>query len=188
MRQANLLLSLGLLVTLASGGAAAQTLFPAQSEISFGIKQMGVPVEGKFAKFDAQFAFEPRKPEAGKVSFSIDTGSARFGSAETDAELPKAAWFSAAKFPKATFESTAIKAAGPGKFEVSGKLSLKGSVREVVVPVSLTQAGSVSTAVGSFTLKRLEFKIGEGEWADTSFVANEVTVKFKLALTGMAPL
>lgn len=188
MRKIKVLSFIGLLGLLAAGGTAAQTLVPAQSEISFGIKQMGVPVDGKFAKFEAQFAFEPRKPEAGKVSFSIDTASARLGSAETDAELPKAAWFSTAKFPKASFESSAIKATGPGKFEVSGKLSLKGSVRDVVVPVSLTQAGSVSTAVGSFTLKRLEFKIGEGEWADTSFVANEVTVKFKLALTGMAPL
>ncbi|OYU92416.1 MAG: polyisoprenoid-binding protein, partial [Burkholderiales bacterium PBB5] len=45
-----------------------------------------------------------------------------------------------------------------------------------------------STATGSFALKRLAFKIGEGEWADTSMVADDVTVKFKLALTGMAPL
>ena len=45
-----------------------------------------------------------------------------------------------------------------------------------------------STAVGSFVIKRLDFKIGEGDWADTSMVANDVTVKFKLALTGMAPL
>jgi polyisoprenoid-binding protein YceI len=92
------------------------------------------------------------------------------------------------KFPKASFESSAIKAAGPGKFEVSGKLSIKGSVQDVVVPVTLSQAGPLSTASGSFTLKRLDFKIGEGEWADTAVVANEVTVKFKLALTGMAPL
>ena len=49
-------------------------------------------------------------------------------------------------------------------------------------------AGPASTAVGSFTLKRLDFKIGDGEWADTSMVANDVTVKFKLALSGMAPL
>jgi polyisoprenoid-binding protein YceI len=50
---------------------------------------MGVPVDGKFGKFSAQIALDPKKPESGRVAFSIDTGSARFGAAETDAEVPK---------------------------------------------------------------------------------------------------
>jgi hypothetical protein len=54
--------------------------------------------------------------------------------------------------------------------------------------VALTQAGGTTTAVGSFAMKRLDFKIGEGEWKDTSIVANDVQVKFKLALAGVAPL
>lgn len=166
----------------------AQKIVPAQSEIAFVIKQMGVPVEGRFKKFDAQISLDPRKPQDGKVAFSIDTGSAGFGSPETDAEVPKAAWFNAPKYPQATFNSSAIKGLGGGRFEVSGKLSLKGQTHDVVVPVQVTQAGANSSAVGSFAIKRLEFKIGEGEWADTSMVANEVQVKFKLALTGMAPL
>jgi polyisoprenoid-binding protein YceI len=57
-----------------------------------------------------------------------------------------------------------------------------------VVPVALAQAGGVTTATGAFALKRLEFKIGEGEWADTSMVANDVQVKFKLLLSGMPAL
>lgn len=175
-----------------AGPVFAQKLAPAQSEIGFAIKQMGVPVEGKFKKFDAQITLDPRKPQDGKVAFSIDTASAGFGSPETDAEVPKAPWFNAAKFPQATFQSSAIKGLGGGKFEVSGKLAIKGQTRDVVVPVQLTQTGAgaaaISTATGSFAIKRLEFKIGDGEWADTSMVANEVQVKFKLALTGMAPI
>lgn len=168
--------------------ALAQQVVPAQSEISFVSKQMGVPVEGKFKKWTAQIAFDPKKAEAGKVGFTIDTGSASFGAAETDGEVPKAAWFNVAKFPQASFASGAIKALGGGKFDVAGKLTIKGATHDVVVPVTVTQSGANSTAVGSFTIKRLDFKIGEGEWADTSMVANDVVVKFKLALTGMAPL
>ena len=173
---------------LAAGPAAAQQVVPAQSEIGFVSKQMGVPVEGKFKKWTAQIAFDPKKPEAGKVSFSIDTGSASFGAPETDGEMPKATWFNVAKFPQATFQSSSIKALGGGKFEVRGKLVIKGSTQDAVVPVTVTQAGAASTASGAFTIKRLDFKIGEAEWADTSMVANEVQVKFKLALTGLAPL
>ena len=160
----------------------------AASEVAFTTKQMGVPVEGKFGKFSATITLDPRKPETGNVAFTIDTGSARFGSAELDVEVPKATWLNVAKFPQASFQSSAVKAAGPGKFEVAGKLTIKGSVHDIVVPVQLAQAGDRSTASGSFTIKRLEFKVGEGEWADTSMLANDVQIRFKLVLTGMAPI
>ncbi len=179
--------SVGLLGSLA-GPAWAQKVVPAQSEISFTSKQMGVPVDGRFKKWDAQITLDPKKPEAGKVSFTVDTGSASFGSLETDAEMPKAAWFNSAKFPQAAFQSISIKSLGASKLEVIGRLSIKGNTQEVVVPVSLTQAGGSSTATGTFTIKRLDFKIGEGEWADTGMVANDVQVKFRLVLAGMGAL
>jgi polyisoprenoid-binding protein YceI len=171
--------------------AVAQTpakLVGAQSEVSFVTKQMGVPVDGRFKKFDAQINLDPKKPEAGSVTFSIDTGSATLGVPESDAEMPKANWFNVAKFPQASFKSSTIKGLGGGKFEVAGKLDIKGNSRDVVVPVQITQSGANSTATGSFVIKRLDFKIGEAEWADTTVVANDVTVKFKLALTGLGPL
>jgi polyisoprenoid-binding protein YceI len=164
------------------------TLVAAGSEIAFTTRQMGVPVEGKFGSFSAQIALDPKKPETGSVAFRIDTGSARFGSAELDAEVPKPTWLSVARFPQASFQSSAIKAAGPGKFEVAGKLTIKGSVRDLVVPVQVAQAAGNSTASGSFTIKRLDFKVGEAEWADTSMLANDVQVRVKLVLTGIAPL
>lgn len=163
-------------------------LVPAGSEIAFTTRQMGVPVEGKFGKFSAQITLDPKKPETGSVAFTIDTGSARFGSAELDAEVPKATWLNAAKFPQATFQSGAIKAAGAGKFEVTGKLSIKGSVRDVTVPVQVVQAGNTSTASGAFVIQRLAFKVGEAEWSDTSMLANDIQVRFKLVLSGLAPL
>lgn len=172
--------------------ALAQTkpaqLLPAQSELVFTSKQMGVPVDGRFKRFDAQLNFDPKKPETGKVAFTIDMASASLGAPEFEAELAKAPWFDSKKLPQATFQSTAIKAAGPGKFEVAGKLTIKGQTRDLTVPIALSQAGATSTATGAFVLKRLEFKIGDGEWADTSVVANDVNVRFKLAFNGIAPL
>lgn len=170
---------------LAQAQPAAAKLLPAQSSIVFVSKQMGVPVEGEFKRFDAQIAFDPKQPQTGSVVLTVDTGSATLGIAETDAELPKPEWFAVAKFPQASFRSTAIKPLGDGKYEVAGKLTLKGESRELVVPVSLVQTGSTGTASGRFTLERLAFRIGDGEWADTSMVANAVQVRFKLALAGL---
>jgi polyisoprenoid-binding protein YceI len=173
----------------ASGVAFAQAkVVPAQSQITFSIKEMGVTVEGKFTKWTADIAFDPKKPEAGKVAFTIATGSATLGAPETDAEVPKPEWFNVAKFPNATFASTSIKAKGGGKFDVAGKLTVKGTTKDIVVPIALTQAGPTTTATGAFSIKRNDYKVGEGDWSDTSQVADDVQVKFKLALTGVAPL
>jgi len=178
----------GVMLLVAAGALSAQAdqkLVPAQSEITFVSKQMGVPVEGRFKKFDAQIVFDPAKPDAGKIAFTVDIASATLGSPEPDAELPKATWFNTAKFPQATFQSSAIKGLGGGKFEVAGKLAIKGNMRDVVIPVALTQSGAATVASGVFTIKRLAFKIGENDWADTSMVADDVQVKFKLALAGV---
>ena len=68
---------------LSASVCAQQKLVPAQSEINFTVKQMGVPLDGKFSKFDAQVMFDSKKPEAGKIDFSIDLGSAAVGDADT---------------------------------------------------------------------------------------------------------
>jgi polyisoprenoid-binding protein YceI len=192
-RRASLTMSAALLV-LAGAAARAQPavapakLVPAQSEIAFQVKQSGVPIDGRFRSFEAQVALDPKAPQTGSVMLSIDTASATVGFAESDAELPRPAWFNAPKFPRAVFQSSAIKANGPGRLVVAGKLTIKGTSQELVVPVTIVQAGPLSTASGEFVVKRLDFKIGENEWADLSLVANDVRVRFKLVLSGLAPL
>jgi polyisoprenoid-binding protein YceI len=165
-----------------------QKLIAAQSEIAFTSRQMGVPVDGKFRTFDAQVAFDPKQPQTAKIAFTIDLASATLGSPETEAELARPDWFDTKKFPQATFQSTGVKASAPGKFDVAGKLAIKGATQDVTVPVALTQSGANTTASGMFVIKRLAFRIGDGDWKDTSMVADDVQVKFKLTLTGVAGL
>jgi len=181
-------LSLLALASLPLVAQAQQALVPAQSEIAFVSRQMGVPVEGRFRTFSAQVAFDPAKPAAANIAFTVDTGSATLGVRETDAELPKATWFNVAQFPKATFQSSSVKRLDATRFEVAGKLNIKGVSSDVVVPVTLAQSGAQTVATGAFPIKRLTFRIGEKEWSDTSMVADEVQVKFKLALTGVGKL
>ncbi|MBQ0132809.1 MAG: YceI family protein [Comamonas sp.] len=167
---------------------AQQALVPAQSSIEFTAKQLGVPMKGHFKQFAAQVQFDTAKPEASKIHFTVDTGSATLGSKEADSNLLSADWFNAAKFPQATFDSTTVKALGGGKYQVDGTLTIKGSAQPVSTAVQLTQSGATTTAAGTLPLKRLNFKIGDGDWADTSMVADEVNVQFKLALTGVGKL
>jgi polyisoprenoid-binding protein YceI len=174
--------------TMAQPTAAAQRLVSEQSTIGFVTKQMGVPVEGKFSKIDAQIAFDPKKPETSKIAFTISTDRAVIGDAETIRELKKATWFDVAKFPTATFIATTAKLAGPGKFEVTGNLTIKGTTKVVTTMVTVSQKAGISTVEGSVPVKRLDFKLGDGDWKDTSIVADEVIIKFKLAVNGIAAL
>jgi polyisoprenoid-binding protein YceI len=166
----------------------AQKLILSQSSVGFVSRQMGVPVIGKFKRFEVQSTFDPKKPEAGQVSLTIDLTSADLGNAETEGELKKPGWFDSAKRSHASFISSTIKSVGAGKFEIDGQLSIKGATQRVVVPIAVTQSGDTTQASGAFQIKRIDFKVGDGEWNDVSIVANEVQVNFKLALTGVAKL
>jgi polyisoprenoid-binding protein YceI len=92
-----------LLASCASAGLAQQALVPAQSDIAFTSRQMGVPVDGRFKKFGAQIAFDPKKPEASKIAFTIDLGSVSLGAVEAETELAKSDWFNTKAFPQAFF-------------------------------------------------------------------------------------
>ena len=170
-----------LLLAAALAPAHAATLLADKSDLGFTFKQMGVPVDGKFKKFEAQLDFDAKKPETGKIAFTVDLGSVSLGDPSFDHELAGSTWFDTKRNGKATFVSSSIKPTGPGKYDVAGKLTIKGAVRDVVVPITLANG----VAQGSVPIKRLDFKIGDGEWADTSVVANDVTVKFKLAFSGI---
>ena len=72
---------------------------------------------------------------------------------------------------------------------MTGKLTIKGTAKSVTVPVGIAPAGgNQAVATGSLTIQRLDYKIGDGEWTDTSMVANEVQVRFKLTIAGLGPL
>jgi len=181
-------LTLALLAGVALPAAAQQKIISAQSELTFVAKQMGVPINGYFRKFDAQISFDAGKLATSKVMFTVDVGSGTLGAPEMDSELPKATWFNATKFPQATFTSSGFKALGAGKYEVAGQLNVKGQAREVLVPLVMTQTGAVTVVTGVLLIKRLAFKVGEGDWADTSMVADDVQVKFKFSLSGVGKL
>jgi polyisoprenoid-binding protein YceI len=160
--------------------AAALKTDSGKSAITIGFKQLSVPVEAKFKKFNAQIEFDSAKPEASKATIEIDIPSFDLGDAEMNQEVIKKEWFNAAQFPKASFVSSSIKAAGTGKFEVSGKLSIKGKTVDVNFPMTVRKEGGNQIFEGSLPIKRLSFNIGEGDWKDTSTVADEVIIKFRI--------
>lgn len=166
---------------LATWSVYAQTVDASKSAVVITFKQMGVGVDAKFNKFTAQVDFDPAKLATSKATVEIDVASFDLGDAAYNAEVAKKTWFNAAQFPKASFVTSAIKAgATPGKYEATGKLSIKGKTIDVTVPVSYKADAAGQVFEGALPIKRLTFNIGEGEWKDTDVVADDVTIKFKV--------
>ena len=161
--------------------AAVLKIDPAKSSVSAVFKQMNVPVEAKFKRFNAQIDYDAAKPEAAKANVEIDIPSFDLGEADYNKEVQKKEWFNGAQFPKASFVSTSIKPAAGGKLDVAGKLTIKGKTADVAFPLTMKKEGVTQVFEGALPIKRLAFNIGEGEWKDTSMVADEVVIKFRVA-------
>lgn len=152
------------------------------SAVTFGFKQMGVPLDGKFNKFSAQLSFDPTQLAKAQARIEIDLSSIDTGSAEGNEEVVGKKWFNVKDYPTASFVSTGIKALGGNRYQALGKLSIKGRTQDVAAPVTFQSDGKRGIFEGAFEIKRLDYAIGEGEWTDVSSVANEIQIKFHVVV------
>ncbi|MBI5277582.1 MAG: YceI family protein [Burkholderiales bacterium] len=175
-----------LVIALLFGAAAlpaagqVRTIDTARSRIAFTYTvDRKIAVEGRFPRFAGDIRFDEKQPEQGSVRFEIDIAAIDTGTTDGDREARHALWFDTAKFPKATFASTALKRTGERRYEAAGTLAIKGKTQPLAIAFTLEPDG---TATGSFTVKRLAFGVGLEQWADVAQIADEVGVKFRLVL------
>lgn len=177
-----LIVPLSLLACSAVQATEFSTLQVDKSSLAFVSKQMGVPMKGAFRKFTAAVAIDPARPEAGRARIEIDLNGIDSGSEEADDELKGKSWFNVREFPKAVFVSSGVKTLGGGRFETTGKLSIKGRTLDSRAPFTLKQEKGVLILDGTFPIKRLDYGIGSGAWSDTTTISDEVLVKFHFVL------
>jgi polyisoprenoid-binding protein YceI len=171
------------MLLMASSSAGAQGVLIDKSEIRFISRQMGANVEGRFRRWKANVDFRPKELDKSKAEITIDLSSIDLASEESETEIKRPRWFDTGKYPVATFQSTAMKSLGGDRYEIAGTLTLKGTARDETIPVEVKRdAAGNSVATGEFTIKRLEFKVGDGPWADPTVVADDVIVRVRMVL------
>jgi polyisoprenoid-binding protein YceI len=170
-------------VALALAAPAHAQVQVGKSEIAFTLKQMGVKFEGRFRRWKADVEFAPQALASSKAVIDVDLASVDLASGESEQEAKGPLWFDTAQFPVAHFASTSIRDVGGGRYEVAGKLAMKGIARDLVVPLTV-KSGPDGTRVAeaNFALRRLDYRLGEGEWADTGMVDNDVAVRARIVL------
>jgi polyisoprenoid-binding protein YceI len=182
-------LALALLLSAGAGttlGATSYTMDPAASTLGFIANQSGGDVEGSFEKFTARIAFADADLAGSSFDVEVDTASVNTHEDDRDTALRGEDLFHVTKYPKARFVTTAFKRTAPGTYEALGKLTIRDVTRDIRLPFTLTMAQengqTVAWLKGGVSLKRLDYGVGQGDWKDTTWVADEVRVKFALRL------
>lgn len=162
--------------------AADWTLEPSGSRLEFVATFEKTAAPGIFKEFDARVRFDPDKPAESRIDVTITVTSADMNSADVNKEIRGPEWFDFNRYPKAEFHTTDVRRTEQNRYLARGTLSLKGVLQPVEVPFIWTDTTDAATMEGELTVKRGDFGIGTGEWAQTNTIGADVKVKFTLRL------
>ncbi len=174
-------LALIALLALAGSVQAKDWTVDPSSTLGFSGSYQGEKFSGKFPRFSAKVALDMADLASAKLEVEIDVTSVTTGNADYDGELKGSAFFDYAKFPKARFVSTTVKESA-GALVADGTLTIRDKSKPVQITLGFKPAGATATLDVQATLKRLDFDVGTGDWADTSLIGGDIAVTAHLAL------
>lgn len=166
-----------------AGPQDSWTIDARASSLGFSVTQVGSIVSGRFPTWTGEIVLDPSAPAAARLDIRIDTRAVTTNNYDVDSLLKGQNFLAVQKFPEARFVSTSVAAKGGDRYEAQGRLTIRDVTRDIVLPFTLTitddpgRPGSLRAAArGRIVLKRLDYGVGQNEWAGTGQVANEVTV------------
>jgi polyisoprenoid-binding protein YceI len=180
MTPRKLLLGLALLASTPWALAADYTQAPG-STLGFSGEYQGERFAGRFPGFATRLSFDPARPARARLDVVIPMTSATLGISDYDAELRGPAFFHSGKFSQARFRARGFRALGDGRYAADGTLSLRGVARPVTLEFTWT-AGERPVLEGAATVRRLQFGVGAGEWADTALLPDSIAVSTRVVL------
>jgi polyisoprenoid-binding protein YceI len=149
--------------------------------LRFVATQAGAKFPGHFGEFKVRFDFDLAEPAKGRLDVTIATNSADTADAERDEVLHGQDFFWVVRFPEAKYHAEGFTRDGKG-WIAAGELTLRGVTQPVAVRFELKPKAQRLGMQGGVTLRRLEFGVGQGDWAETTWIGNPVDVAFDLNL------
>lgn len=172
------------LLALSAGAPAAFAADYTQapgSSLAFAGNYQGEVFSGRFPAFATRLSFDPKQLATAKLDVTIPLASATTGNSDYDGELRGASFFNSGKFAQARYTASRFRALGGNRYAADGTLSLRGVSKPVTLTFTWTP-GANPVLAGKATLKRLDFGVGGGDWADTDTIPNEIAVSTKVIL------
>jgi polyisoprenoid-binding protein YceI len=188
------LATLTIAVLLSAAPALAQTwqIDPAHSRAQFTVRHMGISnIRGDFGAVTGTVEFDGKDVTKARVSASIAVDSISTRVAKRDEHLKTDDFLDAANHPTMTFVSKSITPAGPGKYHMTGDLTIRGTTKTVTFDLDapsgpVTANGSTRMgAAASSTINRKDFGVKYHEVLDNGIlgVADEVFINLDIEMT-----
>ncbi|MFT4257074.1 MAG: YceI family protein [Pseudoxanthomonas sp.] len=149
------------------------------STLVFASSYDGEVFTGKFGGFATTLSFDPARLEASKLDVTITLTGSNSGNEDRDSTLLGGDFFNVAKFAQAHYTASKFRALGGNQYAADGVLNLRGISKPVTLTFTWTP-GAQPVLAGKATVRRLDFGIGSGDWADTKTIPNEVAVSTKV--------
>ncbi len=158
---------------------AADYVQAAGSSLTFATQYEGEVFSGKLPNFATKLSFDPAQLATSKLDVIIPLAGVTTANTDRDDALKGGDFFAIGKFPQARYTATKFRSLGANQYAADGTLSLRGVTRPVVLTFTWTP-GAQPVLNGKATVKRLDFGVGGGDWADTALIPNEVAVSTKV--------
>jgi polyisoprenoid-binding protein YceI len=151
------------------------------SSLAFAGTYQGEAFAGRFPGFTTRLSFDPQQLATAKLDVTIPLASATTANADYDASMRGKDFFVATKFPQAHYTATKFRSLGGNRFAADGTLSLHGISKPITL-IFTWAPGAQPVLTGKATVKRLDFGVGSGDWADTGLIPNDIAVSTKVTL------
>lgn len=170
-----------LLFALAFPAAAADYVQAPGSTLAFAGKYQDEVFTGRFPGFDTRLSFDPARLAGARLDVTIPLATATTGNADYDDNLRGGDFLDTAQFAQARYTATRFRALGGNQYAADGTLSLHGVSKPVTLTFTWTP-GTRPVLSGKATVKRLDFGVGGGDWADTGLIPDAIAVSTKVVL------
>ncbi|MES2276960.1 MAG: YceI family protein [Bacteroidota bacterium] len=144
-----------------------------KSALTFKIKNLGINTGGNIGGLVADISFSADKPESSSIEASVDVSTINTDNDMRDRHIKSEDYFDAARYPKITMKSTAIKHRSGNNYVGTFNVTIKDKTKLVDVPFTYTASGGTAQFKGSFKIQRTDFGIGSKGLA----LGNDVTIE-----------
>jgi polyisoprenoid-binding protein YceI len=133
---------------------------------------------GEFTKMSGTVKFDESDLANSKFDLSFDVNSISTGNGMKNKKAMTAEWFEASKYPTIKYVSSKIEKSG-SDYLVKGKLTIKGTTKEVDVPLKVSKSGNDLSFSGDFKVNRIDFKVGKKSGAVPDFMNISYSIPVK---------
>ena len=155
----------------------------ADSYIKFTGDQAGARFDGIWQEWTAQIRFDGTDLPASRFDVTVGTDKVETDDDDRDATLVDADWFDSSNHPFAYYRASDFISNGDETYTANGQLIIKGFSTSVPLIFSVSLDGPARVLTGSAAVLRLDLGVGTGEWEDTTWVSNEVSIAVRVSAT-----